>query len=99
MPWGIFAARPRPYSDKKKLTSCKAVTSYHNFYEFGVVMLIYLRHVLDRRIAAGQALDARVVSAAFTEGALLRVRPKVMTVVVVPLSTSISRVAVASDVS
>ena len=51
--------------------------------EFGVVMLIYLRHALDRHIAAGEEIDARMVSAAITEGALLRVRPKAMTVAVI----------------
>jgi len=57
--------------------------------EFGVVMLIYLRHALDRRIAAGEAenergaQDAPMVIEAITEGALLRVRPKAMTVAVI----------------
>jgi Cu(I)/Ag(I) efflux system membrane protein CusA/SilA len=51
--------------------------------EFGVVMLIYLKHALDRRIAAGGTLDAPTVLEAITEGALLRVRPKAMTVAVI----------------
>jgi Cu(I)/Ag(I) efflux system membrane protein CusA/SilA len=51
--------------------------------EFGVVMLIYLRHALDKRIADGQTLDAHMVHEAITEGALLRVRPKAMTVAVI----------------
>ena len=51
--------------------------------EFGVVMLIYLRHALDKRIAAGEAYDVRTVTDAITEGALLRVRPKAMTVAVI----------------
>jgi Cu(I)/Ag(I) efflux system membrane protein CusA/SilA len=51
--------------------------------EFGVVMLIYLRHALDLRIAAGEMVDASIVSEAITEGALLRVRPKAMTVAVI----------------
>ena len=51
--------------------------------EFGVVMLIYLRHALDKRIAAGETLDTKMVTDAITEGALLRVRPKAMTVAVI----------------
>jgi Cu(I)/Ag(I) efflux system membrane protein CusA/SilA len=51
--------------------------------EFGVVMLIYLRHALDKRIAAGETHDAKMVTEAITEGALLRVRPKAMTVAVI----------------
>jgi Cu(I)/Ag(I) efflux system membrane protein CusA/SilA len=51
--------------------------------EFGVVMLIYLRHALDKRIAAGEEYDAKMVTDAITEGALLRVRPKAMTVAVI----------------
>jgi Cu(I)/Ag(I) efflux system membrane protein CusA/SilA len=51
--------------------------------EFGVVMLIYLKHALDKRIAVGQACDSAMVTAAITEGALLRVRPKAMTVAVI----------------
>jgi Cu(I)/Ag(I) efflux system membrane protein CusA/SilA len=46
-------------------------------------MLIYLRQALDKRIAAGEAYDAKMVTDAITEGALLRVRPKAMTVAVI----------------
>lgn len=48
--------------------------------EFGVVMLIYLKHALAER---GPAPDATDVEAAVREGALLRVRPKAMTVAVI----------------
>ena len=48
--------------------------------EFGVVMLIYLKHALRDR---GQDPDAPQVEAAVREGALLRVRPKAMTVAVI----------------
>jgi Cu(I)/Ag(I) efflux system membrane protein CusA/SilA len=51
--------------------------------EFGVVMLIYLRHALDKRVAAGDKADAQTVREAITDGALLRVRPKAMTVAVI----------------
>jgi Cu(I)/Ag(I) efflux system membrane protein CusA/SilA len=48
--------------------------------EFGVVMLIYLKHALEER---GPDPDAVQVKEAVREGALLRVRPKAMTVAVI----------------
>ncbi|MGE7197478.1 efflux RND transporter permease subunit [Brevundimonas naejangsanensis] len=48
--------------------------------EFGVVMLIYLKHALRDR---GPNPDRDQVEAAVREGALLRVRPKAMTVAVI----------------
>jgi Cu(I)/Ag(I) efflux system membrane protein CusA/SilA len=48
--------------------------------EFGVVMLIYLKNALGER---GTEPDAGQVEAAVREGALLRVRPKAMTVAVI----------------
>jgi Cu(I)/Ag(I) efflux system membrane protein CusA/SilA len=48
--------------------------------EFGVVMLIYLKSALEERDANP---DAAEVKAAVREGALLRVRPKAMTVAVI----------------
>jgi len=50
--------------------------------EFGVVMLIYLRQAWDERRAGGRASEADLRSA-IEEGAVLRVRPKAMTVAVV----------------
>ena len=51
--------------------------------EFGVVMLIYLKHALQDRLARGAVQDAEVVDDAIREGAVLRVRPKAMTVAVI----------------
>ena len=48
--------------------------------EFGVVMLIYLKAALERR---GGELTAEQVDQSIREGALLRVRPKAMTVAVI----------------
>jgi Cu(I)/Ag(I) efflux system membrane protein CusA/SilA len=48
--------------------------------EFGVVMLIYLRHALAER---SPDPDAEAVQVAVREGALHRVRPKAMTVAVI----------------
>ncbi|MEP7302073.1 MAG: efflux RND transporter permease subunit [Caldimonas sp.] len=51
--------------------------------EFGVVMLVYLKNALARRLAAGEPDDETTLLAAIREGAVLRVRPKAMTVAVV----------------
>jgi Cu(I)/Ag(I) efflux system membrane protein CusA/SilA len=51
--------------------------------EFGVVMLLYLRHAWERRLAAGGIPDEATLLDAIREGAVLRVRPKAMTVAVV----------------
>jgi Cu(I)/Ag(I) efflux system membrane protein CusA/SilA len=51
--------------------------------EFGVVMLIYLKNALARRIAAGEPDNDETLLAAIRDGAVLRVRPKAMTVAVV----------------
>jgi Cu(I)/Ag(I) efflux system membrane protein CusA/SilA len=51
--------------------------------EFGVVMLIYLDHAVKRRVEAGQFSRDEDAVAAIEEGAVLRVRPKAMTVAVI----------------
>ncbi len=51
--------------------------------EFGVVMLVYLKNALNRRLAAGEPPNEETLLAAIREGAVLRVRPKAMTVAVV----------------
>lgn len=51
--------------------------------EFGVVMLIYLKNALAPRLEAGEPDDDATLLAAVREGAVLRVRPKAMTVAVV----------------
>ncbi|MDM0086942.1 MULTISPECIES: efflux RND transporter permease subunit [unclassified Variovorax] len=51
--------------------------------EFGVVMLVYLKNALDRRLEAGEPMNDDTLRAAIREGAVLRVRPKAMTVAVV----------------
>jgi Cu(I)/Ag(I) efflux system membrane protein CusA/SilA len=51
--------------------------------EFGVVMLLYLRHALEDRVRTGQPITRDVVLDAVREGAVLRVRPKAMTVAVI----------------
>jgi Cu(I)/Ag(I) efflux system membrane protein CusA/SilA len=53
--------------------------------ETGVVMVIYLHEALDKRIAAGTVTN-RAIEAATIEGAVQRLRPKLMTVAVVMLS-------------
>jgi Cu(I)/Ag(I) efflux system membrane protein CusA/SilA len=51
--------------------------------EFGVVMLVYLKNAHARRLAAGEPDNEETLLAAIREGAVLRVRPKAMTVAVV----------------
>jgi Cu(I)/Ag(I) efflux system membrane protein CusA/SilA len=50
--------------------------------EFGVIMLLYLRHAWDARVEDGKTSDADLLDA-IREGAVLRVRPKAMTVAVI----------------
>jgi Cu(I)/Ag(I) efflux system membrane protein CusA/SilA len=50
--------------------------------EFGVIMLLYLRHAWDERVAQGRTTQADLLDA-IREGAVLRVRPKAMTVAVI----------------
>ena len=50
--------------------------------EFGVIMLLYLKQAWDVRVAQGKTSNADLLDA-IREGAVLRVRPKAMTVAVI----------------
>jgi Cu(I)/Ag(I) efflux system membrane protein CusA/SilA len=50
--------------------------------EFGVIMLLYLKHAWEARLAQGVPGEADLLDA-IREGAVLRVRPKAMTVAVI----------------
>jgi len=50
--------------------------------EFGVIMLLYLKHAWDARAVLSQTSNADLLDA-IKEGAVLRVRPKAMTVAVI----------------
>jgi Cu(I)/Ag(I) efflux system membrane protein CusA/SilA len=50
--------------------------------EFGVIMLLYLKHAWESRLLAGTRTHKDLL-AAIHEGAILRVRPKAMTVAVI----------------
>jgi Cu(I)/Ag(I) efflux system membrane protein CusA/SilA len=50
--------------------------------EFGVIMLLYLKQAWDKRLAEGRDGDADLLDA-IRDGAVLRVRPKAMTVAVI----------------
>ena len=50
--------------------------------EFGVIMLLYLKNAWDARVADGKTSEADLLDA-IREGAVLRVRPKAMTVAVI----------------
>jgi len=51
--------------------------------EFGVVMLIYLKHALEERCPDGRRPTMEELLVAIRIGAVLRVRPKAMTVAVI----------------
>ena len=51
--------------------------------EFGVIMLLYLRQAWERHLAQGEPDTIDTLDAAIREGAVLRVRPKAMTVAVI----------------
>jgi Cu(I)/Ag(I) efflux system membrane protein CusA/SilA len=51
--------------------------------EFGIVMLVYLKNAYSQRLAAGEPDTNETLLSAIREGAVLRVRPKAMTVAVV----------------
>jgi Cu(I)/Ag(I) efflux system membrane protein CusA/SilA len=51
--------------------------------EFGVVMLVYLKNAHARRLAEGEPDDETTLLSAIRDGAVLRVRPKAMTVAIV----------------
>jgi Cu(I)/Ag(I) efflux system membrane protein CusA/SilA len=51
--------------------------------EFGVVMLLYLDKMIESFREAGRLTDAHMLRAAIMQGAVLRLRPKLMTVSVI----------------
>ena len=50
--------------------------------EFGVIMVLYLKHAWEARLANGQGTEEDLLES-IREGAILRVRPKAMTVAVI----------------
>jgi Cu(I)/Ag(I) efflux system membrane protein CusA/SilA len=51
--------------------------------EFGVIMLLYLKQALQEHVDRGEPYTPQLVMRAIVEGAVLRVRPKAMTVAVI----------------
>jgi Cu(I)/Ag(I) efflux system membrane protein CusA/SilA len=51
--------------------------------EFGVIMLLYLKHAWDERLAQGKGQHQKTCWTRSAKGAVLRVRPKAMTVAVI----------------
>jgi Cu(I)/Ag(I) efflux system membrane protein CusA/SilA len=51
--------------------------------EFGIIMLLYLRHAWERELAAHPDAPEADLDAAIREGAVQRVRPKARTVAVI----------------
>lgn len=68
--------------------------------ETGVVMMVYLHEALDRRIASGRQLQHEDIEAATIEGAVHRLRPKLMTVacVIASLGPILWESGIGSDV-
>ncbi|MGH9359969.1 MAG: efflux RND transporter permease subunit [Terriglobia bacterium] len=68
--------------------------------ETAVVMLIFLHEALDRRLATGVPLRHEDIEAATIEGAVLRLRPKLMTVacVIASLAPLLWETGIGSDV-
>lgn len=68
--------------------------------ETGVVMMVYLHEALDRRIASGRPLQHEEIEAATIEGAVHRLRPKLMTVacVIASLGPILWESGIGSDV-
>jgi Cu(I)/Ag(I) efflux system membrane protein CusA/SilA len=51
--------------------------------EFGIIMLLYLRHAWERQLAVNPASGEAELDEAIRQGAVQRVRPKAMTVAVI----------------
>jgi Cu(I)/Ag(I) efflux system membrane protein CusA/SilA len=51
--------------------------------EFGVIMLLYLKHAWEQHLSRGEPASMATLLAAIREGAVLRVRPKAMTAAVI----------------
>jgi Cu(I)/Ag(I) efflux system membrane protein CusA/SilA len=68
--------------------------------ETGVVMVVYLHEALQRRLAAGTALTEADVEQAAIDGAVQRLRPKLMTVtaVIISLAPILWETGIGSDV-
>jgi len=68
--------------------------------ETGVVMVVYLHEALNRRLANGKPLKHKDIEEAIVEGAVQRLRPKLMTVCVVlaSLIPILRETGVSSDV-
>jgi Cu(I)/Ag(I) efflux system membrane protein CusA/SilA len=68
--------------------------------ETAVVMVVYLHEALDKRLALGESLERKDIEAATIEGAVLRLRPKLMTVaaVIASLGPILWETGIGSDV-
>ncbi|MGH9328663.1 MAG: efflux RND transporter permease subunit [Terriglobia bacterium] len=68
--------------------------------ETGVVMMVYLYEALNRRLASGRPLQHEDIEAATIEGAVYRLRPKLMTVacVIASLGPILWETGIGSDV-
>jgi copper/silver efflux system protein len=76
------------------------ITLFGIAVETAVVMVVYLHEAMDNRLASGQPLTAADVEAATIDGAVLRLRPKMMTVfaVICSLAPILWETGIGSDV-
>ena len=65
------------------MTSSKYFAPLGVAAEFGVVMLLYLKHGIDARMKPDLPVLVTQIEEGIREGAVLRVRPKAMTVAVI----------------
>ena len=68
--------------------------------ETGVVMVVYLHEALDKKVSSGKALTSQDIEEAAIEGAVRRLRPKLMTVtaVLASLAPILWETGIGSDV-
>jgi hypothetical protein len=94
-----LAATPRLQLERGRLGW--AISRYFGIaVETGVVMVLYLHEALDHKLASGHQLTKAEIEAAAMEGALQRLRPKLMTVtaVLASLIPILSESGIGSDV-
>jgi hypothetical protein len=78
----VAVMQERPSQAKREARHAKSMREAEVAAEFGVVMLIYLKHAWEERRTRGETGLAHLLDA-IREGAVLRVRPKAMTVAVI----------------
>jgi Cu(I)/Ag(I) efflux system membrane protein CusA/SilA len=79
----VSSGTPQGYNLSVAVAAVRAIALAGVATEFGVVMLVYLDNALKADREAGTLCTIADLKAAIMEGAVLRVRPKAMTVAVI----------------